>query len=160
MTSFIRFDYRNLWVFRKNDEILGVVGVWDQSGFKQTTVHRYDWKLNLLKPFYNLSTQFTGYKKLPEYGEKFEYLFLTFVAVKANRLNIFSALLDHIHGQYADNRYHYMIIGLHENDPLKEALVKFRTIKYHSRMYVVSYKPFNMRVMHQTPVPYLECSRI
>lgn len=160
LAGFKGFDYHNLWVCYDHDEIIGVIGVWDQSSFKQTRVHKYQWKWKIIRPFYNSFSYPFGYRKLPKCHEKFEYFFLSFVAIKDNRTDIFESIIKHIYNKYTNSKYHYVVIGFHENDPLNQTLMKFKTIKYNSRMYVVSFKPVDMETLGKTGIPYLECARL
>jgi hypothetical protein len=57
------FDIGDFFVARRYGLIVGVIGLWDQDGFKQPIVRGYDRSLRLLKPFYNLAGQ-RGYAYL------------------------------------------------------------------------------------------------
>ena len=54
------FDIRDFIVARRDGKIIGVLGLWDQSGYKQSVVQEYDRSLRLVKPFYNLGAPHTG----------------------------------------------------------------------------------------------------
>lgn len=160
LMGFKGFDFRNLWGCYDHNELIGVIGCWDQSSFKQTIVNGYHGKWKIIKPIYNLLSPLMGYKRLPQCGEKIEYLYLSFVAIKDNQPKIYESILKHIYRLYANSKYHYIIVGLHEYDPLNKALSSFKSIKYNSRMYVVSYKPVDMQSLNKNGIPYLECARL
>lgn len=84
ITGFPAFDSSNIYVAYKNDTIQGVLAKWDQGGIKQTVVAGYDMKWRLIKPLYNIVSCILRYRKLPAPGEKFNYFFISFVAVKNN----------------------------------------------------------------------------
>ncbi|MBF0298452.1 MAG: hypothetical protein HQK51_07010 [Oligoflexia bacterium] len=164
------FEYqKHLYaIFLNDQEIIGTLGLWDQNSFKQTLVHSYDSKWKIIKPIYNFFSPLLRYKKLPNCGEKFSYYFNSFVATKDNDPELLSMLLKEVYrksknsnsNQNQNQNYHYSIIGLHEKDPLNQALKYFKTIKYRSRMYLVSYDEIDPTVLHSQKIPYLECARI
>jgi hypothetical protein len=153
-------DYKKIYAAYYNNEIVGVLGAWDQSDIKQTSVDSYNLMWKIIKPFYNAVCFFSGYKTLPECGEKFSYVFLPFLALENNGNHIFEALLTHIYNRYNDKKYHYLMIGLHEKDSVNKVLEKFRVIKYCSRMYIASYKKVDKKISDSSLIPYLECARI
>lgn len=152
-------DQKDLLVaINKNDEILGVVGKWNQSGFKQTRVVSYKEPLRTLRPILNLISPITGYPLLPREGEKLNTFYSTFNVVTNNDPMIFKTLLNEL--SCLNLEYNYFTFGLAKNDPLYEG-IKFSCKETVFKIYGVTYEN-NERIFStlNKKIPYLEIAML
>lgn len=134
------FNADDFYVARKAGMIAGVIGKWDQSAFKQNIITGYNGMMRFIKPVLNPLLRLSGYEPLPSALDKIKMFYASFTCIKDNDPDILEALIERL---YADNRnsgYHYFLLGLHETDKLRKAMDKFFSIKYSSRIYLVTYE--------------------
>lgn len=139
--SLLLRDFRlaDLAVARRHGKIVGVMGLWDQQGFKQTVVQEYNPSLHRLRPWYNLAATALGMPGLPGAGEHIRSAYAALVCIADDDTQIFRLLLRQI-GHWAARRgLAYLMIGLADNDPLLSAAQKFPHILYGSRLYLANW---------------------
>ncbi|HAK44711.1 MAG TPA: hypothetical protein DCO79_02155 [Spirochaeta sp.] len=150
-------------------EIIGTIGFWDQSAYKQSVVSSYDRSLQLFKPFYNTAAaflgSFTGLHPLPKIGGNIVSAYAAFICIKDNDLSVFRPLLDSIYNLAAERGKHHLLVGLAENDPLLEGVKKYRHISYHSIIYLFSHRgelPENISGSNtlEIEIPYVEIASL
>ena len=142
-------------------EIIGVVACWDQAKFRQTHVESYSRVLRLFKPLYNLLSGFTPLKPLPDTGDKIPYFYLAFITIRENDPEVFTALLRYLYNDRLGKEWSYFIVGLHERDPLVEALNEYHKVDVAGRLYLVHYPEDKQYCDHlDSRVPYVEISMI
>lgn len=129
----------SFYIAYRGDQIVGCVAAWDQSDFRQTHVESYSGSLRALRPFYNLAARFSSLRALPVPGGKIPYLYLSMIATEDNRSNIFATLLRTVYRDLRNSKYHFMIAGLHEDDPLTQVLDDYRSIDAGGSLYVIYY---------------------
>ncbi|RMH68837.1 MAG: hypothetical protein D6675_14770 [Gemmatimonadetes bacterium] len=147
-------DFR---LVRRQGQIAGVMGYWDQSQFKQTVVQGYTGMLRGLRPFYNAIMPFVGHPRLPEVGKPIRYSYASFWAVKEEDPTIFDHLLRAIVALAAERHQAYVMIGLSTRDPLFALARKWRHIPYYSHLYTVTWNdgaPFHEQL--DSRPPYLD----
>jgi hypothetical protein len=155
------FRVQDLLVARHRDRILGVLGLWDQSAYKQTVVQSYADSLRRLRPFYNLAARAVGVRPLPGVGQHIHSAYASFVCVANDDPDIFAALLQQVYSLAAERGLAYLMIGLAERDPLLPIAQKYPHIAYHSRLYVASWEDghdFFARLDNR--VPYIEIAAL
>ncbi len=130
------FDPGDFLVARRDGEIAGVIGLWDQADYKQTVVQSYDRSLNLVRPFYNLGARLLSAQPLPGPGEHIHSAYASFICVAGNDTQIFRPLLREVYNLAAERRYAHLMLGLTENDPLLPVAREYPHIAYHSRLYL------------------------
>ncbi len=158
--------YRDLQVedfyfVRSKGSIKGVLAKWDQSAFKQIVVSKYKRPVYLLRPIINTLSHLARYPSLPKEGQEIRSFYAGFIAVKDNSPAIFSALLRQMCKDNRGNGYTYVLVGLHSQDRLAEALKGCSCIRYDSRLYAVYWedgKTF-FDSLDDRP-PYLELSTL
>lgn len=121
----------------KNNEILGVASVWNQSAFKQNLVKGYAAPIRFSRPILNLFLRMSGFCPLPAPGEKLNSPYIAFACVRDNDPEIMRALLEHIYYEYQRNGAHFLLLGMHEDDPLTAVSKYFSAFHYVSRFYLV-----------------------
>lgn len=145
----------------QGNELVGVIAAWDQGSCRQTYLERYPPSLAMTRPLYNLLTWFTPLRKLPEEGTAIPYFYVSLVAVKDNDLPIFRTLLRAMYRDRRKAQWHYFICGLHESDPLAEALEDYRKIGGAGRLYCVYYPELGNPVDRlESRIPYMEIAAL
>lgn len=120
-------------------EIVGVCGVWDQSGFKQTVVAGYKGRLATIRPLINFTAPIFGMKKLPAVGSQIASAYLSFVGIRENEARFFLPLLRAAIGEAYQKGKDYLFAGFCDADPLLGIARRFQHLTYKSRMYAFSF---------------------
>ena len=155
------FDVRDFIVARGGGEIVGVVGLWDQSGYKQTVVQSYAGSMQKLRPLYNLGLRGIGAQPLPRPGEHLRSAYVSFICVAGNDPGIFAGLLRAIYNLAAERRYAHLLVGLAERDPLLPVAQAYMNITYHSRLYTVAWDDgAETHAAIDDRVPYIEIAAL
>lgn len=131
------FEAGDFLIAHCNGEMAGVLGLWDQAGFKQTVVQSYSGALRLGRPIYNLVARLYGASPLPAARERLRYAYASFICVARNDAEVFAALLQAAYRLAAQRGYLYLMVGLCEADPLLGVVRRYRHIAYHSRLYAI-----------------------
>ncbi|MDE0654314.1 MAG: hypothetical protein OXI26_11760 [bacterium] len=127
-------DFR---IARRDGQIVGVIGLWDQSGFKQTVVQAYSGTVRRIRPAYNAVSRLLGGPPLPAPGEPIRNVYGSFVCIERNDPEIFHALLQYVYNEAARRGYAYLFIGLDTRDPLLAVVEQYPHVAYPSRLYTV-----------------------
>jgi hypothetical protein len=133
------FQVSDFVVARRGGAIVGVMGLWDQSRYKQTVVQSYSRTLRRLRPFYNAGARLAGAQPLPLPGEHLRYAYASFVCVRHNDQAAFAALLWQVYQMAAERGYTYLMLGLTAGDPLQAVARRYPHIAYYSRVYTVEW---------------------
>jgi hypothetical protein len=153
------FQVSDFAVARRAGAIVGVLGLWDQTRYKQTVVQSYHGRLRRLRPAYNLGAQLMGAQPLPRPGEHLRYAYASFCCVHQDDPAIFAALLWHIYRMAAERGYHYLMLGLTTNDPLLAVARRYPHLSYYSRLYTVDWPDNPHAGLHARldgRLPYIE----
>lgn len=135
-------------------EIVGTLGLWDQSAYKQTVLCGYGGALRWGRPFYNIASRLRGRPSLPPVGARLPLAHAAFPCVAAGREEIFSILLDSLLALAKARRPGWLALGLCEGDPLLRSAGEFPHIDYCSRLYTVAWEDgawFHERLDGRTP---------
>ena len=151
------YGLQELLIARRSGRIAGTLAAWDQSGFRQTTVKAYHGKWRLLKSCYNALALIMGGSRLPQANEEIKYMFAAFPTAVHDDPGILRELIAALCERALSAGYTYVVIGLHERDPLSKALTGFFTIRYTSRVYMVT---LEVRERYEVRFPYLELARL
>ena len=145
----------DFFVARRNGRIVGTLAAWDQAPLRQTHVEGYSGTLRWMRPAYNALAALTSLKPLPRAGERIPYVYLACVAVEENDFGIFRALLRAALAALRHGPWHYAICGLHERDPLAQAVAELRRIEAAGRLFVVHF-PGEQPRFEVERIPYVE----
>jgi hypothetical protein len=128
----------NVLVSRAKGEITGCVGVWDQSAFKQTVARGYPTAVSIVRPLLNVLAPLVGKPRLPAIGAPLRLVYLSALAVEADRvdglLHLLGAALDLAAMRGADAA----AFGLDARHPWVTAVRRaFPAIEYRTELYCV-----------------------
>jgi hypothetical protein len=140
------------------NRIRGMLALWDQSAFKQCIVSGYHGWLRVLRPFANGYLHLRGFHSLPIPGKPAKIVYGCFVAVEKDDPRVLDFLLDEACRRLAGTGAQFLILSLHERDPLAKAFNNRPCIRYQSLVYLGAWEDgaaFCRTVSH-TPIPYLE----
>ncbi len=148
-------------VARSHGEIAGVIGLWDQSAYKQMVVQAYGGFLRRARPLYNAGVRLMGAQLLPEVGQAIRSIYASFVCIAGNDPDIFRVLLRSAYNLAARRGYAYLLIGLSVRDPLLAIARRYAHITYRSRLYLVCWQDgegFHERLDNR--VPYVDVATL
>ncbi|HEX9926493.1 MAG TPA: hypothetical protein VGD99_27840 [Anaerolineae bacterium] len=134
------FRVEDFVLARQAGHIMGMMGLWDQSAYKQTMVQAYDNPLRSLRPVYNLGLRLIGAQPLPPPGRPIHFAYASFVCLAGNDPALFDLLLRHLYNLAAARGYAYLMVGLSARDPLLPVARRYAHIPYYSRLYSVCWK--------------------
>jgi hypothetical protein len=119
-----------------NHQLVGMLGIWDTSSFKQTVVHKYSRMYKLVRPLYNLiASSMLSFPDLPDEGEKFNNLSIHSMIINKRNPDIFKALLSYI----TNRKKSTYMITLDKRDPLYETmLLARRSVTKEGHLFVVT----------------------
>ncbi|MBN1760786.1 MAG: hypothetical protein JW863_20825 [Chitinispirillaceae bacterium] len=131
------FRRDDFFVAVRNSRILGVVGAWDQSAYRQYRIDGYEGWIGLLRPLLNRLLRMRGFALLPEPGSSLRGCIVSFLGVRNQDTGVLRDLLDALHTHAVTGGYTAFSIGFHECDALRESVRSFPAVRYTSRMYLV-----------------------
>ena len=155
------FKFDDFVVARRNGKIVGVIGLWDQSEYKQTVVQAYSGALRFVRPFYNVRARLTWAQPLPPPGQAINHAYASFICVENNGPEVFSALLRHVYNEAVRRGYAYLLVGLDSRDQLLPVAQRYPHITYLSRLYTVCWDEegeFHARLDGR--IPYVEIAAL
>jgi len=129
----------DLRIARRNREIIGVVGLWDQSAYKQTVVHGYSGWMKAAAPIYNLTAPWLGRATLPRPGEKLRSAYAAFLCVANDDEKVFAPLLRELYNLTRFRGFDYLLVGLDTRDPLLPVERDYAHVAYPSRLYLAEW---------------------
>lgn len=134
------FNPDQFYVACVGEEIVGTMGLWDQTALKQIVITGYHGTLSFTKPFYNVGSSIGCGPKLPKVNEQIPSLYASFVAIKKPyHREVFDALLRTACLD-VDNGERYIFLGLNSEDRLCEVPLSYPHFMINSEMYVVYWK--------------------
>ena len=149
----------NYFMAFDNDQLVGIVGIWDQQNIKQTRVVKYSNRLRLLKPFINALNSIYGGFLLPNEGAKLNSVILHTIVIKNNSSEIFRQLCEAVYRYGQKQNYEYMLCGLDERDSLNEIFKGYAKREVRGTHYLVSYDDNCLQKINKG-IFYLEAARI
>jgi hypothetical protein len=153
-------ELEDLSVARRGGSIVGVMGMWDQSTYKQDVVHAYGSKLRRLRPVYDLGARAIGARPLPAPGEPIRSAFAAFVCVADDDPDVFRSLLRATCERARAGGFAFVTIGLTDDDPLLPAARRWPHITYRSDLYVLSWSRHDPAAELDGRVPHVEIATL
>jgi hypothetical protein len=155
------FKVEDFYVALRQNAVIGVVGKWDQSSFKQTVVTAYHGKTRLLRPAYNFVSALAGGPSYPPAGAQVRFFYTSFIAIDNDDIAVFRGLLRELYNNHVGSGYEYFLVGLHERDPLGAVLEDFYLTPFSARLFAVHFadgaKSFDSL---NNAVPYVEIAAL
>jgi hypothetical protein len=141
--------------------IAGVAACWDQSAYKQTRVVRYRPSLAAARPLVNAVLRAAGFPRLPDEGHLLSAVSLSLVCIRDDDPGTLAALLNAAHAEYRGRRQ-WLMLGMHERDPLRRGVRRLTALRYVSRLYAVCWEDGQPVVDSLEPglVPYLDIATL
>ncbi len=133
------FALEDLFVARRRSAIVGVLGLWDQSAYKQSVVRGYTGALGRWRRALNVIAPLLGRPRLPEPGARLRHAYASFAAVENDDPCVFSWLLRLALTRARQRGHDYVLLGLDSRDPLAPAARRLRPVVYPSRICTVSW---------------------
>ncbi len=147
------FRIEDFHVAKENGRTVGVAALWNQTGFKQILVNKYNGKMRLLK---RLFSHF-----LPGEGEVIANACVSFIAIQDDRAEVLQAILSHIYNDVRRTNVRYFMLCMHESDPLNDAVRHFPRLTYRSRLYIADYEDEeSIRARIDGRIPYVEVAAL
>ncbi|MDD5008613.1 MAG: hypothetical protein PHC68_09495 [Syntrophorhabdaceae bacterium] len=154
---FSGMGWRDFIVAHKDGKIKGVIGAWDQKGFKRIRIKGYNRKLSMIRPIWNAFAGAASMPRLPDPGEFLGHLNIGFVAVDSDDRSILDMLIRYANDAAHGKGYTHIMVGLHDRDPMSAVVRRFRHIAFNSKLYVVFWedgREFYEKLDNR--IPYLE----
>jgi hypothetical protein len=129
----------DLLVARRQGAIVGVLGLWDQSAYKQSVVRGYAGALGRWRHAFNLIAPLVGRPRLPRPGALLRHAYASFAAIANDDAPVFSWLLRQALTRARQRGQDHVLLGLDSRDPLTPAAHKLHPVVYPSRIYTVSW---------------------
>jgi hypothetical protein len=131
--------YRDYFLAHEGGALVGMAGVWDQGGFKQTRFVGYRGPARWLRPLYNLIAPATGRPGMPPAGSTLPHLLLHTACIRGNDPAVFSVILRRICNDFADGGYAYLQCGFDAGDPLLRVAQAYPRQDFGGRHYLLSF---------------------
>lgn len=125
------FDIDDFLVLRRHGEIVGVAGLWVQTGVRQTVALSYTGVKKVLLPLVN---RFFGLG-LPAPGTPFKSAYMAFVQTEG--ADDYEQLVRACLHKARKRGITHLVAGLHERDPRSHILKKFSAIPFAGRMFAI-----------------------
>jgi hypothetical protein len=130
---------QDLSIARHGDRIVGVMGLWDQSAYKQTVVKAYSGWLKAIFPLWNSGASLLGRSPLPRPGELLRSVYAALVCIADDDPTVFASLLRDVYNQARTRGFSYLMLGLDARDPLLPLARSYSHILYPSRLYLAEW---------------------
>jgi hypothetical protein len=131
------FTRDNLYAVREGSRVRGTLGVWDQSGFKQTVVSSYSRRLARVRTLYNAYAAVRGMPALPTAGSQLRLLYGAFLSAEDDDAVIAQALVERALVDWSGRGASYLVLALVEGHPLGEIFARHAARRLTSRVYAV-----------------------
>jgi hypothetical protein len=150
----------DLVVARRRGAIVGVMGTWDQSPYKQDVVDAYGPALRRFGRLYDLGARAIGARPLPREGQAIASAFAAPLGVADDDLDVMRALLRAAARRASERELTYLMLGLADEDPLLAVVRRSLRITYRSDLYVLSFDGDDPVARLDGRVPYIEIATL
>jgi hypothetical protein len=150
---------QDIQVARRGKEIVGVMAVWDQSGYKQDIVDAFGPTLRRLHPVYNLAARLLGARPLTPVGQAIQLAFAACICVAEDDPAVMRALLFRCAIDAHRRGKAFLMVGLADNDPLLAVARSYLHIQYHSDLFAVSWSAQPVQQVDER-IPYIEIATL
>ena len=126
-------------IVRRDGDIAGVLGSWDQSGYKQEIVAGYDARLRRLRPSYDVLARLLGARPLPRPGDPIRTAFGCLRCLADDDPDVLGALLTAARERARRQRQSFLMVAFDERDPLLRGLGRTPHVTYRSDVFLGSF---------------------
>jgi hypothetical protein len=123
----------------RGGNLLGVLAGWDQHAYRQSVVHSYSGWVRWLRPLYNAWQWPRGVPGLPAPGQPLPTLTAALPLVTDDDPHVFAALLGELRRRCTGGPWSYLLLGLHESDPLLPVARRYEAACYTTYLYLVAW---------------------
>jgi len=150
-------DVGDVLLCHRGAVLAGILAGWDQQAFRQMIVCGYSGALRWTRPVINAWAGLAGLPRLPAPGNGFRSLTAALPLVVDNDPDVFESLMRVLLDQARSRTADYVLIGLHESDPLWPLAKAFGGTCYTTHLFVVCWEDgeADFRGL-DAKVPYLE----
>jgi hypothetical protein len=128
-----------LLAFREG-HLMGTLAGWDQYRFRQMVVHGYGGLLRRMRPLYNVWAGVRGLPRLPPPNEPVRYLIAALPLVADDDPIVCRELLSTLLRRKSGGPWKYLLVGMHESDPLLAAVRRHPAVWYTTNLYLVCWQ--------------------
>jgi hypothetical protein len=143
-------------VATRDGSIVGVLGAWDQSAFKQDVVHAYPPAMSWLRPAWNALAHVASAPSLPGIGSAIPQAFAALPCVLGDDPEVMSRLLDRVARRAARRGCGFLLLGLADDDPLARGLGRWPRLTYRSDLFAFSWTEAVPGEGMDDRIPYVE----
>ncbi len=150
----------NYYVAESQNEMVGVCCAWNMEKIKRYRVIAYGSRLRWIRYLANTASSFIGYPGLPAEGGTLRVATVTDFAVKGRDPAVLRSLLQRIHKDYRQKKFHLLILGLAHDDPMNRACKGFISLSLISQIHVFSPSEQTVQKFDPKMYPYIDMTLI
>jgi len=150
---------QDIMVARRENELVGVMAVWDQAAYKQDIADAYGPALRRLRPVYDIAARILGASPLTPTGKAIQLAFVSCICIADDDPIVMKALLDACTKNAYERGKAYLMLGLSDDDPLLAVAKRVLHIKYHSDLFAVSWSDHPIKKLDGR-IPYIEIAAL
>ena len=123
----------------RGDELVGLLGTWDQSSIKQCVIEGYSQPLSLLRPAFNGVARCLGWPTFPAVGQQLPTTMAAFPLAKNNDTKIISRLLNAArrHTTLRHPQSRSLLVGAFQHDPMFDLIGRASLHRFVSHVFLV-----------------------
>lgn len=118
-------------IARRDGEIVGAIGLWDQSAYKQAVVRAYSGWLK--------AAAWLRGSIVPRIGEHVRSAYAALICVANDDVAVFSSLLRQVCHLAIAGRFEYLLVGLDARDALLAVARAYPHVSYPSHLFLASW---------------------
>jgi hypothetical protein len=124
----------------RRGEMVGVLAAWNQRRFRQTVIEGYAGRMRWMRGLYNGWAGLSGRPRLPAPGSVLRYVTAAIPVVRDGDPEVFATLLRSLVARLAAEPHDFLLVGLHENDPLLPTARRFSVNAYVTGLYLACWQ--------------------
>lgn len=155
------FDQKNLYYYQRGSEVTATIGVWDQQSFKQSVVVGYSPSYRLIQPLSGMGAWMGWCAKLPRVGKTLPYLYASFLSYAPGHDGDLECLIRQVLADWKGRGFAYLLIGVHDTNPLAGQLEQISAMKLSSTIYLVYWEDLLKTALpSEQLIPHLEIATL
>jgi hypothetical protein len=120
-------------------DIVGMAAIWNQQRFRQTVIDSYRGTLRYGRGLLDLAAKLLDRPRLPHPGSQIRAVNVALPLVSRDDPEVFAALISRLLRDVSHQEADYLLIGIHESDPLLPVVRSFRGRCYTTRLFLVTW---------------------